>query len=216
MIKFYVLGYDAGMLPTLLSARAFTTGAEAQRFADTCENLLEAFVVRTATPEELKPEPPKPEPNTNPKTKIPYGYISANALDPEIAERLLFGGQARDLSFEEFCEEQTREVEIEASERGLHHGTQDWGDWCERERERERRLEAYEPPDELSIEGRYEGVTYRTSYLGGALNFWILDSPCTTDKARRASPCVPGAAILDVLDGSEFGYDVPAYWRADA
>ena len=29
----------------------------------------------------------------------------------------------------------------------------------------------------------------------------------------RASPCVPGAAILDTLDGSECGYDVPADWR---
>ena len=28
------------------------------------------------------------------------------------------------------------------------------------------------------------------------------------------SPCVPGAAILDTLDGSTFGYDVPADWRA--
>ena len=150
--------------------------------------------------------------NTNARTGIPCGYIAANALDPEIVERLLFGGQARDLSFEEFCEEQTREVEIEASERGLHHGTRDWDDWCERERER--RVSDYAGPDEYKVEGRYEGVTYRTSYLGGALNFWIFDSPYTTDRARRASPCVPGAAILDVLDGSEFGYDVPADWRA--
>ena len=213
MTKFYVLGYHAGMLPTVLTSRVFASGAEAQRFADTCESLLEAFVVRTATPEELKPEPPKPAPNTHPETKIPFGYISADALDLEIVERLLFGGQARDLSFEEFCEEVSAEVEIEAAERGLDHGTRDWDDWCEREREH--RLEAYEPPDELSIEGRYEGVTYRTSYLGGALNFWILYSPYTTDRARRASPCVPGAAILDVLDGSEFGYDVPCDWRGE-
>lgn len=151
--------------------------------------------------------------NINPETKIPYGYISANALDPEIVERLLFGAQARDLSFEEFREEQTREVEIEASERGPAYGAQDWDDWCERELER--RLEVYEEPDEPITEGQYEGVTYVTSWLGGALNFWIFESPVTTDKARRASPCVPGAAILDVLDGSEYGYDVPADWRGE-
>lgn len=211
MTKFYVLGYDGERLPTVLTSRVFASGASAQHYADTCSSVFKAFVVREASAEELKPEPPKPAPNTHPETKIPFGYISANALDPEIVERLLFGGQARDLSFEEFCEEVSAEVEIEAAERGLDHGTRDWDDWCEREREH--RLEAYEPPDELSIEGRYEGVTYRTSYLGGALNFWIFYSPYTTDRARRASPCVPGAAILDVLDGSEFGYDVPVDWR---
>jgi len=212
--KFYVLGYDAGMLPTVLTSKAFASGASAQHYADTCSSVFKAFVVREASAEELKPEPPKPAPNTNPETKIPYGYVAALALDPEIVERLLFGAQARDLAFEEFCEEVSAEVEIEAAERGLDHGTRDWYDWCERERER--RLEVYESPDEVSIEGRYEGVTYRTSYLGGALNFWILYSPHVTNKARRASPCVPNAAILDVLDGSEYGYDVPAGWRADA
>lgn len=151
------------------------------------------------------------QPNINRRTGIAYGYIAALALDPEIVERLLFGAQARDLAFEEFCEEVSAEVEIAAAENGVSLDDPSYEGWCEREIER--RLEAYEPPDELSIEGRYEGVTYRTSYLGGALNLWILDSPHVTNKARRASPCVPGAAILDVLDGSEFGYDVPADWR---
>ena len=150
------------------------------------------------------------KPNTNPKTKIPYGYVAALALDPEIVERLLFGSQARDLAFEEFCEEVSAEVETEAAARGAR----DWDAWCERERER--RISDYAGPDEYRVEGVYRGVRYATSYLGGALNFWIFESPSTTDKARRASPCVPGAAILDVLDGSEFGYDVPGDWRADA
>lgn len=58
-------------------------------------------------------------------------------------------------------------------------------------------------------------VHYRTSWLGGALHVWIFLSPFTTDKARRASPCVPNAGILDKLDGSVTAYDVPADWRSD-
>lgn len=211
MTKFYVLGYDAGMLPTVLTSRAFASGASAQHYADTCSSVFKAFVVREASAEELKPEPPKPAPNTNPETKIPYGYIAAAALDPEIVERLLFGAQARDLDFERYVDEVHEEVSIAAAENGVSLDDPSYEDWCEREVER--RVEDYVGPDEASVQGQYEGVTYATSWLGGALNFWIFESPCTTDKARRASPCVPGAAILDVLDGSEYGYDVPADWR---
>lgn len=149
--------------------------------------------------------------NINPETKIPYGYIAAAALDPEIVERLLFGAQARDLDFERYVDEVHEEVSIAAAENGVSLDDPGYEDWCEREFER--RAEDYVGPDEVSVQGQYEGVTYATSWLGGALNFWIFESPFTTDKARRASPCVPGAAILDVLDGSEFGYDVPVDWR---
>lgn len=58
-----------------------------------------------------------------------------------------------------------------------------------------------------------EGVRYCTSYLGGALHFFILQSPVTTDRARRASPCVPNAGIIDTLDGNVSSYDVPDSWR---
>ena len=68
--------------------------------------------------------------------------------------------------------------------------------------------------DEPIVEGRKDNVHYLSSWLGGALNFFIIESPVITESARRASPCVPGAAILDTLDGSERGYDVPAEWRA--
>lgn len=152
--------------------------------------------------------------NTNARTGIPYGYVAALALDPEIVDRLLFGAQARDLAFERFCAETQCEVEIEAAERGFVHGSPDWESFVERGFER--RVSNYAGPDEYDVEGYLDGVEYGTSYLGGALNFWIFKSPCTTDKARRASPCVPNAAILDVLDGSEFGYDVPGDWRDEA
>jgi hypothetical protein len=67
--------------------------------------------------------------------------------------------------------------------------------------------------EELEVQGCFENVRYVTSWLGGALNFFILESPHITHKAGKASPCVPNAAILDTLAGSITGYDVPNNWR---
>lgn len=156
----------------------------------------------------------QPMVNTNPRTGVAYGLIAANALDGEIVERLMFGGQARDLLFEKFCEELRDEIRIAAAENGFVEGSADSDAWQDDEFERRVARERHDP-DEPEIEGRYEGVSYRTTWIGGALHFWIFESPHTTDKARRASPCAPGAAILDTLDGSESGYDVPADWRVD-
>ena len=39
-------------------------------------------------------------PNTNPATNTPCGYISSQALDPEIVDDLIYGLQAWDRSFE--------------------------------------------------------------------------------------------------------------------
>ena len=154
--------------------------------------------------------------NINPKTGVAYGYISANTLDPGVVEMLLDGGQACNYTMERVQQEITDEVHAEAAERGFDHGSPDWEDFVEREIDR--RLDDAGNAcsfDEPHIEGVYEGVSYATPYLGGALNFWIFESPFTTDRARRASPCVPGAAILDELDGHESGYDVPGEWRAE-
>ena len=150
-------------------------------------------------------------PNINVITGIPYGYIAAAALDPEIVDELLNGSGALDLSYQAALDEADERASAEAAERGLDHGSPDWERFCAR-RTCEL-MDDYEC-DEPDIEGQYEGVTYATSWLGGALNFWIFESTATTFRARRASPCLPGAAILDTLDGSEFGYDVPADWRA--
>lgn len=131
--------------------------------------------------------------NINTKTGIAYGYIAANALDSEIVDELLHGSQAKDLSYEEAL----KEAFPEGDDTGCTE--QDFADGYECE--------------EPNIVGTYHGVSYGTSYLGGALNFWIFESPITTDKARLASPCVPNAGILDTLDGSVTSYDVPADWR---
>lgn len=151
--------------------------------------------------------------NVNPTTGVPYGYISAAALDPDVVHELLYGAGASDLSALDAEEIATEDASIAASELGLQPGTDDYEDYIERAVSEA--MEDFQCEEPL-IHGNYDGVEYRTSWLGGALNFFIFFSPVTTDKARAASPCVPGAAILDTLDGSTFGYDVPADWRAAA
>jgi hypothetical protein len=49
---------------------------------------------------------------------------------------------------------------------------------------------------EPTIEGEYDGVKYRISWLGGAPLVWVLEGP--TGYCRSlCSPCVPNAADLD-------------------
>jgi len=60
--------------------------------------------------------------------------------------------------------------------------------------------------------GVYQGVKYQSSWLGGALNFWIFESPYIVNGGR-ASPCVPGACILNKENtGPVEGYGIPADW----
>jgi len=137
--------------------------------------------------------------NIHPETGIAYGYISANALDSELVDSLMFGEQATN----ESCDSAFREEfpDYEETQGGV-----------ETEKAVQRFWDSYEDY-EPEISGELDGVSYRTSWLGGALNFFILKSPHVTDKARLASPCVPNAAILDSLDGSVTGYNVPDDWR---
>jgi hypothetical protein len=150
--------------------------------------------------------------NRNPKTWIAYGYISANQLDQEVVFELLHGMRAVNHTENEVL------INFAVNEGFLAKGTSP-GDAFEARRWLEDNCQNWEDDipdtDEWIVTGTYEGVSYQSSWLGGALNFWIFESPVTTDKGRRASPCVPGACILDTLDGSESGYDVPAEWRAD-
>jgi len=132
--------------------------------------------------------------NRNPETGIAYGYISAAALDGEVVAELMDGKgttEFTNLSYQSWLSATSGGSEDEFYEN----------------------FDTY-MPDEEEVEGiTKEGVHYKSSWLGGALNFWIFESPVTTDKARGASPCVPGAGILDTLDGSGTAYDVPADWR---
>lgn len=143
--------------------------------------------------------------NVNPDTDIAYGYISASALDSDIVGELMYGRQAVNLSHKGALEDYLNghrfdpETGEKTSEDDLETLAQEFG-------------EDYQD-DEPIVEGVYEGVSYCSSWLGGALNFFIFHSLFTTDTARRASPCVPNCGILDTLDGSEFSYDVPPDWR---
>lgn len=148
--------------------------------------------------------------NINPDTGIAYGYISADALYPETVDELMYGPQATDLHYEEYLADYLAIERRDCEERGVffdqdYHESQFAQDWEDNEPVVE---------GELKVPG-YGDVHYRSSWLGGALNFFIFKSPFTTDKARRASPCVPNAGILDILDGSVTAYDVPADWRSD-
>lgn len=145
--------------------------------------------------------------NRNPETGIAYGYISAGKLTSGVVDDLLFGSHAANHSYDEFVvdtahnegfdplntdPDQAREFLFECNQEDL--------------------LDHYEGYEEI-ISGEYEGVSYQASWMGGALCFFVFCSPNITQKGRKASPCVPNAAILDTLDGDVEGYDVPADWR---
>lgn len=78
-------------------------------------------------------------------------------------------------------------------------------DFIETEGERRIEIDRIEI-DEPIIEGTYEGVKYRISWLGGAPLVWIIEGPIGYAN-RLCSPCVPNAADLDggFVDGSGEG-----------
>ena len=143
------------------------------------------------------------QPNVNPETGIRYGIISANSLDGELVQDLLYY-EGEDLSWKEAEEEIRNEVNALVEE-----GTIDEDD-VDREVD-DRLCDVY--IDEPIVEGECEGVKYCTSWLGGALHFWIFESP-RIGLYSECSPCCPNAGNLDSPndDGVEC-YDVPEGWR---
>lgn len=174
--------------------------------------------------------------NINPDTGIAYGYISANQMDPDTVQWLLYDA-GTDLSYEEALsdirfdaeraadeiEEECRialeeaggltpdefdsflERDIEAAydQRGYAHREHFVEEFVERESEGIQ-------IDEPIIEGECEGVKYRTSWLGGALHFFIFESPVIA-KCRPCSPCVPNAGEQG-SEGDYEAYGVPEGW----
>lgn len=143
--------------------------------------------------------------NIHPETGIAYGYISANALDSDVVDELMYGAQAINETEQEAREEFIREWRSKVNDGSLDEDEPDDYEW----QEFWDRYEEYEPV----VHGELEGVKYASSWLGGTLNFFIFESPHITDKARTASPCVPNCGILDELDGDVRSYDVPPEWR---
>jgi hypothetical protein len=167
--------------------------------------------------------------NHNPDTGIAYGYISANALDPDIVDELQMDGTdvyyepalddyQQDLSInpvlqDEACEDAgTKRDDLNENELRAQALAYIRGRWSGSKWEQEFN-DSYQP-DEPVHEGEKDGVKYRTSWLGGALNVWVFESPHITETAVQCSPCVPGAGNLDqVGEGHYQCYDVPPNWR---
>ena len=141
--------------------------------------------------------------NFNPATGIAFGYIAANSLDSDLVDELMYGSQAKDLTYQEQLSELLDVQRREAEESGepfdevvAEHAFND----------------SYEAM-ESTIEGELDGVRYQSSWLGGALHFWIFKSP-DVGHFRPCSPCVPGAADLgSPSKNGILGYDVPVDWR---
>lgn len=165
----------------------------------------------------------KPMNNINLRTNVAYGFISANSLDTEIVMDLTMGFNVD--NFRNVSEDQAV-AEIAESYRNRVRDDGDETDICRVEDMSDDEIFDMLADsgqigfdeiqfDEPIVSGVYGGVHYMSSWLGGALHFFIMESPVITGKAGRASPCVPGAGILDDLGGDVVAYDVPLDWRAD-
>lgn len=146
--------------------------------------------------------------NTNPETGIRYTVYSMNSIDPDLQHELWYvHGKNLDeeAAFKEAYATAKAAAEATAEENGEENGEEfDELDFDN----------AYEPPDfmidEPHIEGEYEGVKYGISWLGGAPNLWVWESPHKGAFAL-CSPCCPNACDGNSGGGYE-GYAIPDDW----
>ncbi len=142
--------------------------------------------------------------NVNPETGIRYGCIYLQGITGDVAESLLYGPGAVDISWKSFIEQAGQEAARLSEEFG------------EDEDQAEVRLQealADYYCDEPVIEGVLDGVSYGISWLGGAQLLWIFQSP-HIGKYDLCSPCVPNAGNLDSPNPQGFDcYDAPLAWR---
>lgn len=147
--------------------------------------------------------------NYNTTTGIPFGVISGNSLQPEVLDELMFGPQARNLTYEgcreDFLREQRAIFEMD-EEDSLYV--------FDGEFDENSAVEAFNEQyqgDEEHFEGELDGVSYAVSWLGGAIIVFIYESPYVV-KCAQCSPCVPGAGDLN-NDGDYEAYGVPEDWK---
>ena len=141
-------------------------------------------------------------PNIHPETNIAYGFVVANDLDPEIVHSIL-QAQTLNISLHSYMQDNLSASDFEEWKNGISSD-----EVVEIE-------DAYHEncTDEEIYESTYQNVKLRSSWLGGALHFFVLESPHITESAERASPCVPNAGILSKdMDGSIQSYTVPDDW----
>ena len=179
--------------------------------------------------------------NIDPDSGIRYGYIRGDSIDPDQLHHLLYESGAKDLTYNETAADLRRKFEVEAEEvddrisvqlaeidpnmygpdrealrEKLTHevwvrkGFKDVEDFVSRHVDREME---YVEIDEPIIEGTNDGVSWRTSWLGGALNLFIFHSPVIV-RCSLCSPCVPNAGNLDSLGDYET-YGVPLDWLSE-
>jgi hypothetical protein len=75
--------------------------------------------------------------------------------------------------------------------------------------------QGYEGHEDI-YEGEHQGVKYRTTWIGGALHFWIFESPIVW-RCVECSLCVPKAGDLDNAgEGNYQAYGVPTIWLDDS
>lgn len=141
--------------------------------------------------------------NINAETGIPYGIIKANAIHSDVLDTLTIHN-GKDLTYEsalaDYLAEKRREHENHADEHAEDFdedaAKDEFGDWFQ--------------ADETIYAGEHEGVTYQTTWLGGAQMLYVFKSPVVT-LCRPCSPCVPNAGDLDSV-GSYEAYGVPSSW----
>lgn len=167
--------------------------------------------------------------NVNLETGIAYGYISANSLHPDIVQDLQDNGT--DVYYEDALKEAQRDAAETKEAQDEAKADADDSQWDELDVDEifdrtlaylqanwsgskfEQKFNDDYQPDEPVHEGEKDGVKYRTSWLGGALNVWVFESPFTC-KTVPCSPCVPGAGDLDNVGKGDYEcYDVPPNWR---
>lgn len=143
-------------------------------------------------------------PNTNPDTGVAFGVISAQVLDSDLVDQLLFGSQITNHTYQLQRAEALLRARQTAFLAGQHFTEEDEEAAIEEFAERF-------TSDEDFITGEWQHVSYATSWFGGALHFIITVSPYTRDCAP-CSPCIPGAGDLH-NGGTVTAYDVPKTWR---
>lgn len=168
--------------------------------------------------------------NYNPDFDVYFGIVSARNLDDDIVHTLMYGNSdSRDHSYEAALDGLAARLGIRRNDEGRYFVSDD--NWenifedgttfeeiteailaCE---EGYRALEDLQV-DEPIIEGTYEGTKYITSWLGGALHFFITEARAYTPWAPACSPCVPNAGNLDSwiygATGNQSAFLPPMSW----
>ena len=177
--------------------------------------------------------------NIDNATGIRYSVFALNYLNPDVADELWYGPQAKNLTEIEVEKEVRAEVEADAEaiveevmigiaetdyanlnneafvEARIDAAFERLGydskeDYIEYRVEREMENAQI---DEPTIEGEYEGVQYGISWLGGAPLLIVVQSPYTM-RGNLCSPCLPGAVDGDSPNPQGYeGYGIPDSWK---